>query len=396
MQSKLLEIVRAEHAGVRRVLDPFMGAGTMLTEVMEQGLDFAGYDINPLAILACKVKAGPFSTLDLKQRSDALLAQIAADTGRSYEASFDGMAKWFSKSTSIGLSRICRSIKQVEDLWTRQFYWLCLAETIRQCSNSRTSTYKLHIKPNDEESSNLASTIEIFKNTVSDNVSRVIVQNRLFSESGVIDAQGKYSGSLDINFQDVTTLNSDQVPEKFDLLFTSPPYGDNTTTIPYGQFSYLALNWIPAADICQSIPLNINKNTHSIDSASIGGSLKNSKIKAESLFEKSESFKEFFLGLGDEKSSHSKRLSSFCFDLHKGVEAFSKLMAPSGYMVWTLGNRSLAGQRVPLDKIVFELLEHHNIRRVAQFVRPIPSKRMPNRNKSSNTMDTEIVIIAGA
>lgn len=31
--------------------------------------------------------------------------------------------------------------------------------------------------------------------------------------------------------------------EKFDIVLTSPPYGDSGTTVAYGQYSSLALEW---------------------------------------------------------------------------------------------------------------------------------------------------------
>lgn len=43
----------------------------------------------------------------------------------------------------------------------------------------------------------------------------------------------------------------DKLPKKykFDVILTSPPYGDNHTTVTYGQYSYLPLSWIDLKDI---------------------------------------------------------------------------------------------------------------------------------------------------
>ena len=394
MQAKLLEIVRGERDDVRRVLDPFMGSGTMLTEVMEQGLDFSGYDINPLAILACKVKAGPFSLTRISERTTDLLFQINEDKETNYEVSFSGQSKWFTKGASIGLSRIHRAVQNVEDIWLRRFYWLSMAETIRQCSNSRTSTYKLHIKEKDDITSSMDSVLDAFTRIVESNVVRVVTQCHTLQKEGLMEVPGIYRGQVELTFQDVTKIDHANVGRRFDLLFTSPPYGDNTTTIPYGQFSFLALNWIPIEDIDVNIPVEINKNTRSIDSVSLGGSLRETSQKAETLFRQSATFANCYRELYRDNPSGAKRLSSFCFDLHKSVESLSNLVARQGYMVWTLGNRSIAGKRVPLDEIVFEFLEAYEVRRVAKFTRPILSKRMPARNSSSETIQDEVVVIA--
>ncbi|MCU7841247.1 MAG: site-specific DNA-methyltransferase [Candidatus Thiodiazotropha sp. (ex Troendleina suluensis)] len=395
MQSKLLELVNEAHGNVQRVLDPFVGGGTMLTETMTQGMSFSGFDINPLAILACKVKAGPYVTNGLREIIEGILEEIRHDCKRDFSVNFNGQAKWFSKGASIGLSRIRRAIITKSDLWVRQFAWLCMAETIRRCSNSRTSTYKLHIKPDDGSAITADRVIRIFSEVIQSNALRVLRQQEVFSEFGVIEC-GRYRGSINIQYQDVTKVNPKSQNIKSTVLFTSPPYGDNATTIPYGQFSFLALNWIPLCDIDLDIPLDINKNTHSIDSASVGGSNRNAAVKASELSEVSAEFNKFHKRVGGSEFSYGKRLSSFCFDLRDSIKSFSNLIENNGYMVWTLGNRSLDGKRVPLDKIVWEFLEEQGMRRVLQFERTIPSKRMPTRNSCSDTMATEIVLIAGS
>jgi hypothetical protein len=393
MQAALLEEVHRVRGASQRVLDPFVGAGTMLTETMRRGLDFTGFDINPLALLACKVKAGPYHVESLTEKTEGLVAAIFADKARSYAVKFSGQAKWFSSAASIGLSRIRRAIENEPTLWARRFFWLALAETIRQCSNSRTSTYKLHIRAEDDLRSSKMDVVSTFNGIVKANLQRAIHQKDKLLEAGVL-SRGHYAGKIDINFQDSSAIDRRRVKSRYDLLFTSPPYGDNVTTIPYGQFSYLALKWIPIVDIDASLPSALNETTHSIDSASLGGSLKRADEKAKEISERSKSFRGLYEILSRENISASKRLSSFCFDLHRCIDSVYDLMNPDGYMVWTLGNRSIAGRRVPLDNIVWDLLESKGAERVAEIIRAIPSKRMPNRNKQSETMCSETVVIA--
>ena len=52
-------VLDAVRSGQRRmrVLDPFAGVGTTLIEALKQGDDAVGYEINPYAALACKVKS---------------------------------------------------------------------------------------------------------------------------------------------------------------------------------------------------------------------------------------------------------------------------------------------------------------------------------------------------
>jgi site-specific DNA-methyltransferase (cytosine-N4-specific) len=54
--NKIMEV----HPDIQTISDPFAGSGTVMTECMLRGLSFSGIDINPLAILLCHVKSGPF------------------------------------------------------------------------------------------------------------------------------------------------------------------------------------------------------------------------------------------------------------------------------------------------------------------------------------------------
>ena len=56
------------------------------------------------------------------------------------------------------------------------------------------------------------------------------------------------------------------------ISITSPPYGDNATTVTYGQFSSLSLRWIDPKDLClEGWELD---NYSIIDSKSMGGTVK--------------------------------------------------------------------------------------------------------------------------
>src|SRR5216684_7762873 len=150
MQGQLIEAVKEVELGVRHIFDPFVGSGTTMTEAMIQGLDFTGQDINPLAILICRAKMGPFYDQILQNKLATIINTAKEDQDSQIEVDFPGRDKWFQQKTAIELSRIRRSIQNEQELWCRRFCWIVLAETVRLTSNSRTSTFKLHIRPIEE------------------------------------------------------------------------------------------------------------------------------------------------------------------------------------------------------------------------------------------------------
>ncbi len=75
------------------------------------------------------------------------------------------------------------------------------------------------------------------------------------------------------------TKSRQRSKKKYDLLISSPPYGDNATTVTYGQFSYLPLQWIDLDDINESVDKELLNLQNKIDSSSLGGSLKEAAEK---------------------------------------------------------------------------------------------------------------------
>ncbi len=60
MVGSALDHVAAHRRGPIHLLDPFAGSGTVVTEAVARGWDVTAVDVNPLAVLLCRTKAGPF------------------------------------------------------------------------------------------------------------------------------------------------------------------------------------------------------------------------------------------------------------------------------------------------------------------------------------------------
>ena len=60
MQGDIIDVILDHKPGPCRVLDPFVGSGTVMTEALIRDLNFTGVDINPLAALVCEVNRPAF------------------------------------------------------------------------------------------------------------------------------------------------------------------------------------------------------------------------------------------------------------------------------------------------------------------------------------------------
>jgi site-specific DNA-methyltransferase (cytosine-N4-specific) len=391
LQGKLLDAIKAATPDAINVLDPFVGSGTILVEAMSRGMNFTGVDINPLATLACLTKSGPYFVGAFDEKRAELLSRVRADGKTTLFTNFEGQTKWFSDATSVALSKIARGIELEDSLWARRLFWLALAKVVRLSCNSRMSTYKLHAKK--EEDVTQVDAIKLLANVLESFAVHIAEQHATWTKAGLLQ-RGRYTGEVDIQLGDSRKLLSDDsLKASFDVVMTSPPYGDNTTTIPYGQYSYLPMKWIATEDVGSDVDLQLLTNTHAIDTASLGGSRKYAAERGASLAEKYDSARSFSKDMALE-SSEFKRFAVFFADLEDCLDKICNVTKKGGYQTWTIGNRHLGGRRVPMEDILNEMLATRQLSTVGRIRRSIHAKKMATRNSVSATMSTETVLLA--
>ena len=393
MVGDLLTAIVTKNPAYRHAYDPFAGSGTALTEAMMRGLDFTGRDINPLAVLLCQAKTIPFFNVALTTKLTEINRAAQADKKLTIAVDFPNRTKWFKASVAIELSKLRRAIQAEGSLWARRFFWVALAETVRLTSNSRTSTFKLHIRPAAEIAARDLSPISIFQKIAERNIGHLRLQKESLEKAKFAE-RGHYCGNIDIRLGDSAEAKKSSDPkQKFDMLVTSPPYGDNATTVPYGQHSYLPLQWIELGDIDPNIDKTCLSTTHEIDRRSLGGSRRGVKTVTDDLRQRSPALSATIDALACQKPDRVRRVIAFCRDLHRCIAPASAVMRPNAVMIWILGNRKVGGNSVPLDRILSDFLVADGSRHITIIKRDIPSKRMAVRNNVSGTMRTENIVV---
>lgn len=388
LQGHLIDLIKDE-ISVNKILDPFVGSGTVLTESISRGIDFTGIDINPFAILACRVKSGSYFVSSLNQKYLSLTCRINKKRKRTFR-DFPGVEKWFHQKTAVELEQIAQSIREESSLWARRVFWLALGRAVRQVSNSRLSTYKLHKRESEQLEQYRCAKDEFHKQCKS--VLASMEEQYESHKSLDVICRGRYTAMVDTHIGDVCDVlsNSDK---KFDLIMTSPPYGDNQTTIPYGQFSYLPLHWIDLSDIDENLDKSVIESTAAIDSKSLGGSLRQAIERSEYLADNYHSAK-MILDKLEKKSNGLKRFSTFFFDLEKAIIKLCTATEDGGYHSWTVGNRRINNVPIPMNEILTEMLEANGVCSVATINREIKHKKMAFRNSIADTMSRETIVIA--
>lgn len=374
---------------IKHIHDPFAGSGTILTESMLRGLEFSGRDINPLSILLCKVKSGPFYEKALTNKIGNLLDLIHKQNQNDADIDIKNVDKWFRRDVKLNLFKIKKSIEEEKSLWARRFFWVALAETIRITSNSRTSTYKLHIRESSQIETRNIDTMKIFTSILGNNFKSMqkiyrYLKNKKLLKSGI------YTKDINIVYGDAR--EQFKTNRQFDLILTSPPYGDNHTTVTYGQYSYLPLQWINLKDIDNAIDKDCINSISKIDKLSLGGIKYHNNEYVKKLMDISPTYKKYVKLFEKYPGYFMDKITSFFYDLNYCLEPIITNLKNDGHLVWILGNRTVCGIKIELDKILTELLCSKNIYVSDTIYRTIPSKRMPFKNKTSDTISKESIL----
>lgn len=373
MQYQLLSVI-SKHLNNKNItlLDPFCGSGTTLVIAQELGINSVGIDINPYATLLSFVKTHKYNRTDVCDAISAIKSNLEQESNFPiYD--FYNIKKWFRDDIIKSLSQLrhCILLEKNQDI--RKFFWICLSEVIFKFSNDRTSTFKLHALPNEKIDLIEDKCIEYFIKIINDNSEHLNYSN--ITSSNII-------------YGDSSSIINYKLKGEFDIICTSPPYGDNPTTVTYGQASILFLKWVDSKDLlCEP---DILSNYSKIDYLSLGGNKNNNKLPDISIIH------EYIDKISENKKN---KVIRFLSDYYKSLYELDKALSMDGYIIFTVGNRKVDGIEQPFDDITEDIFKSLGLRKVDLFKRNILFKKMPKKiSKIKNvgsveSMSEETVII---
>ncbi|MDR0917920.1 MAG: hypothetical protein LBM93_01510 [Oscillospiraceae bacterium] len=422
---KIIDIMQETHQ-LNSLLDPFMGSGTVLIEAMLAGYkQIYGVDLNPLAQLITKVKMTIINSESLKLESENLYRglrdnfdslsvtinglneyitsekglDVSAKTGWGDSApnlireyfntinfaydipEYKNIGYWFKPTVILELQILKNAIKKESDMDIRDFFFIAMSETIRLVSNRRNGEFKMFRMPADKVLKHNPSVLAEFTKILNRNIEKMKDFERICLEH-------KFCPEIKIVAEDTRQLNS--IPDNsIDIMITSPPYGDSRTTVAYGEFSRLSLQWL---DLCDN-----PEDTTKIDSKLMGGK-KYAKgfeydLNSETLRQSLDKIKSVDLARAGD-------VYSFYKDLNDCLRAVSAKMRENSYQFWVVGNRIVKLETLQTDKIITELGVDYRLQHIYTVPRNIPNKVMPSLNSPTNiigekvaTMTNEHIVI---
>jgi DNA modification methylase len=391
----LMRFILNTQPNINSVFDPFMGSGTTLVEGILHRLNTCGTDLNPLARLIGKVKTTPILPTYLLEVSDNLVNSIRVAEEKYLNGElefskpdFKNIDYWFKPYVIDYLQLIKKQIKLTDDSDVKMFFWLIFSETVRYVSNTRNSEFKLYRIAEEKLDDWNPDVISIFTKFLYRNIETNLHFYNLYHEQNP-----DIEPIVDIH--DFNTKSLTGIPDSsFDLLITSPPYGDSKTTVAYGQFSRLSLQWLDFNEIGEDEELF--KEINQIDNLLLGG-----KVDSEVINNlQSDTLKETIDCIAEVDVKRAFEVLQFYVDLDKALSEITRVMKPNSYQCWVVGNRTVKKKNILTHKIIIELFSKYNVSHILTFERNIPNKKMPKENSPTNksgekvtTMNGEIIFV---
>lgn len=243
------------------VLDNYVGSGTTLVEAKLRNYDSFGIDINPFAILACKVKTRNYNVSSLKKywaelfneisaynyallpsdEQQLVFADISYEISASIQHEIDGFktsntdaGKWFTENAIVGLAIIKRLLLKRPTSKERDFFELAFFAIIRRVSTAHDGEVRPHVNKKKRE----RNVMDAYAKKVSEMIDLMVEWNRATKETVISDAllcdNASKSGVTNYINELKTRTN-----KELGLVVSHPPYLNCFDYIPAYKLKFM-------------------------------------------------------------------------------------------------------------------------------------------------------------
>ena len=243
------------------VLDNYAGSGTTLVEAKLHDYDSFGIDINPFAVLACKVKTRNYNVSSLRNYWAELLNEISAynytllPSGESqlifadvsdkmserikcevetFKANNADAQKWFTEKAIIGLAIIKCLLLKRQISKERDFFELAYFSIIRRVSMAYDGEVRPHVNKKKRE----RNVMDVYAKKVSEMIDLMEEWNRATKESVISDATLCDNASKDSVSHYIGELKA-RTNKELGLVISHPPYLNCFDYIPVYKLKFM-------------------------------------------------------------------------------------------------------------------------------------------------------------
>ena len=369
-----IEIFKELNIKNGKLLDPYCGSGSSFASGLECGLtEMHGFDINPLAVLISKVKFTKVSVDELTETKKKLRNNVfeflkeEKNIETLKRPQITNIDFWFSKEVISHLTLIKHFIEKIPSRNIKHFFLIPFSETVRECSYTRNNEFKLFRMKSEDLLRFNPDVIGVYLKKLDE---AIFLYTNFYLP--------KLSEKIKVNVK-YSTFKSQN--EYFDMVLTSPPYGDSRTTVAYGQFSTLSNEWL-GIDYARKI-----------DGMLMGGVKPKQNIQNGIIAD-------YISEINKVDNKRALEVSAFYNDLDNSIQQVANSVRKGGKSIYVVGNRTVKNIQLPTDQFIAEKFEENGFKHLITYERALSSKAMPSRNsptnkagKTVNTMLYEYIVL---
>jgi hypothetical protein len=265
---------------------------------------------------------------------------------------------WFSSSVAIGLDQIIQWINDAR-LSDNELLVVAaaLSAVVREVSFARQDGWKLH-------------RLDALGRATARKCPWLRLESRLRYCLEEIACRTHLNGACLVALGDARRVHDRETPigarGPYDVVLTSPPYGDSRTTVQYGAASSLCLAVVRGLRGLEGV----FQPGAEIDRNCLGGASYD-KSKREMLG----SIKKYWAGARE--NPYAGKVYDFLLDYDQACESVARSLKDGGKAVIVVGRRLTGGFRLKLDQFTLDRLTLRGLELVSYEERPLRCKQMP-------------------
>ncbi len=318
------------------VLDPFCGSGTTLVESQAKGIVSFGIDLNPIAVLISKVKTNP-----PHQEIGPIAVRLAAAAESLTDIASPDIPRldhWFNPGAILALGKLTKVLREIHEPKVYDALRVALSRIVVRVSRQESDTRYAAVDSFVQEADVYRLFVESAKTL--DGIFRLEHSNmfRQWAPCRVIT-------------KDILAVEPHDLPYRFGLIITSPPYPN---AYEYWLYHKYRMYWL-------------GENPIAVRKAEIGA--------RPNYFRKN-----------PEKPADFHRQMGHCFGL------FHQVTLPNAMVCMIIGRSVIKGEFIDNSELIRSAADEYGFQHLASATRRIPKTRKAF-NPTHGSINTETLLV---
>lgn len=358
------------------VLDTFCGSGTSIVEAKFKNRNAVGFDVNPLAIMATRVKTTYIDPILLENTRRILFEKIYADKAENFDEPYCvNIDHWFKPEVKKDLLKLRKHILEIEDEKVRDFFIMVFSAFMRNVSNCDPRHvfpgYSKRLRALDEEGKRKINVMSSYQNAIKKRIKQI--------------------SSIPQNSSSVTLYNQSSkiIPDEIknvSLVVINPPY---ISSIRYLETLKIEMGWLGL--------INSQKEYIELDKKLTGTERYYKKdldvIKCNVMIP---ALQEQIKNLKKSNPKMAKVVAEYFNDIYDDFRSFTNVLKQGGHVVIKISDSKVRTEQIPTHEYFIQILEGFGLKLICKFkddFNPNSRSLLTARNSYSGIMTFDWILI---